>query len=437
MAFLELGDAENIDIVFSQPLQSDITLTIDVGDSTAVYGKDYTTIPEAVNKTISIPVQKKSTSASFKLSPVKGQYAKPKRVVKFTLGGTYSNANVGDAKTIRAIIFDDASNVQFLSSSSSVNEFGASKTINLAFSSAVENSGNLTITISDSTAVYGRDYVTSPGGTSKTITIPVTKGATSTSFTITPIQKSIADGDKIAKFAISGLPTAVQFGPVAKHITTVIDDDLVCYIPMNGNAKDASHYANTTLVEGATLTSGRKSVAQTAYQMDGVSNDIVITNTKALDTIRQITLSAWIKPVTFYGVGNNAIIEKPYFSHVDPYYQYKLGITGDQRPNIPGSFVFALSINGIYTFITSNQFAWTPGNWYFVAGTYNGTTMTLYINGNPVATMPVAGKIDSWGANVYLGKVRNASAFTPGTFGDMRIYNRALSASEISSLYLK
>jgi len=171
--------------------------------------------------------------------------------------------------------------------------------------------------------------------------------------------------------------------------------------------------------------------------MDGISNDIIVSNSKVLDTIRQITLTAWINPVSFLGQGNNSIIEKPYYSHTDPFYQYKLGITGDQRLNLPGSFLFSLSINGSYEYATSNSGAWTPGNWYFVVGTYDGNNMILYINGSQVANVPLSGKMDSFGNDIYIGQVKNANVFTPGTFGDMRIYNRALSASEVSTLYLK
>ncbi len=63
--------------------------------------------------------------------------------------------------------------------------------------------------------------------------------------------------------------------------------------------------------------------------------------------------------------------------------------------------------------------------------------MILYINGSQTASFAISGKIDSWGTDVYLGKVNNVSKYTPGTFGDIRIYNRALSATEIGSLYLK
>ncbi len=214
-------------------------------------------------------------------------------------------------------------------------------------------------------------------------------------------------------------------------------DNLVCYLPMNGNAKDASHYANATQVEGATLTTGRNSLANSAYLLNGLSNDIVISTSDALDAIQKITLSAWIKPVSFAGVGNNAIIEKAYYAHFNPYYQYKLGITGDQHPNLPGSFIFSLSLNGSYQNVATSAGTWTPGSWYFVAATYDGSNMILYVNGIQVATKPMTGKIDNWGTDIYLGKVNNADEYTPGTLGDIRIYNRALSAQEVGALYLK
>ena|GEM_PF-2628017 len=437
LSSLEFGDTQHVGISFSSPLTSDITLTLDITDSTAVYGKDYTTSPDGSSKTISIPIPKGSTTASFDFIPIQGTSVKSGKVVKFALSGHYNNAQFGLISTLRAKIIDDASLVQFVNPILSLNEFGTAKVVTVAFSSPIQYDGNLSLTVSDSTAVYGRDYTTSPDGSSKTISIPVTKNATSASFTISPVQKSSADGDKIVNFSVTGLPKAVQFGTIVKQIATVVDDDLVCYLPMNGNAMDVSHVASSTQVQGATLTTGRKSLSNTAYQMDGISNDIIIPNSKVLDTIRRITMTAWIKPVSFYGSGNNAIVEKPYASHVNPYYQYKLGITGDQRSNLPGSFLFTLSINGNYIYVTSTSNAWTPGNWYFVAGTYDGNNMILYINGSQVANLPITGKIDSWGNDIFLGKVDNASAYTPGTFGDMRIYNRALSSTEIANLYLK
>jgi hypothetical protein len=332
---------------------------------------------------------------------------------------------------------DDAGVVQFTNSNKSVHETSSSLAIDLKFSAPLKASGVLVVSINDSTATYGKEYVTSPDGSSKLISIPLTKGATQASFTIIPLLNSSTDGDKVVKFTIDNRPNSINLGELNSQKVTIIDDDLVCYLLMNGNAKDLSNYHNTTSVEYATLTTGRAGLPNSAYLMNGYSNDIVISNSKVLDTIKnQITLAAWFKPtVSYRGNGNNAIIEKAYKSHINPYYQYKLGITGDQYPYLAASFLFSLSINSTYNVAISPANTWSVGSWYFIVGTYDGKQMKLYVNGNLVATEDIVGQIDSWGTDIYLGKINNLNLYTQGVSGDIRIYNRALSATEVLDLY--
>lgn len=433
ISVLEFGGQQKIGINFSLPLQSDITLTINIADSASVYGTDYTTVPDGTSKTISIEVPKGSTDASFDLVPVKGTTVQGKRAVNFTLAGHFSNVQFGPTSSLHASLVDDGIVVQFVDEAITLKEVNGDKPVNITFSKRIQADDNLSIDILESTAVYGLDYTTIPDGSSHTINIPVAKDALSTSFTLIPL----TDAGKIVNFGLKTLPQNCQFGQPAKLTATMFDDDLVLYLPMTGNAFDVSRVGNTTTVEGAALTTGRKSISNTAYQLDGISNDIVISNSTALDQLNFLTITAWIKPVSFYGIGSNAIVEKPYFSHSNPYYQYKLGITGDQRPNLPGSFLFSLSIGGYYEYVATNSNVWAPGNWYFVVGTYDGSKMVLYVNGTQVAYTPMSGNVDHYGNNVYIGQLKNLSAYTPGTFGDVRIYDRALTATEVSVLYAK
>jgi hypothetical protein len=434
-AVLEFGADEKVDIDFSSPLQSDIDLTITINDSTAIYGEDYTTVPDGSTKMINIHVSKGSVSSHFDIIPIQQKKPKYNRIVNFTLTGQYDKAQLGLNTKLRTVISDDASVAQFSSAGFSLHETSSSRIVNLSLSAPLQHDGFFVVDISDSTSLYGREYTTTPDGSSKTISIPVLKGATTASFTIQPLLNSKSDGEKFVRFSLKSFPPAVQVGPLSSQKISIIDDDLVCYLPMNGNAQDASRYSNISQSQYATLTTGRNSLSNTAYLMDGLSSDIVVTNSKVLDTINtQITLTAWIKPISFYGNGNNAIIEKPYTSHTNPYYQYKLGITGDQRTNLPGSFIFSLSINGNYVYVSTSSNAWSPGNWYFVVGTYDGAKMVLYVNGIQLGFLNIQGKIDSWGTDIYLGKLQNLNVYTPGTFGDMRIYNRALTAKEVGDL---
>jgi hypothetical protein len=76
------------------------------------------------------------------------------------------------------------------------------------------------------------------------------------------------------------------------------------------------------------------------------------------------------------------------------------------------------------------------GTWYLVTGTWNGTMLTLYVNGVSVATStPGAVPTSSSGNPLELGNEAGNSFYVNGVIDDARVYNRALSAIEIRDLY--
>lgn len=79
-----------------------------------------------------------------------------------------------------------------------------------------------------------------------------------------------------------------------------------------------------------------------------------------------------------------------------------------------------------------------PGVWYHIAWTYDGTNVELYVNGNEETTYiqntgsgNVADRNESYG----IGARNSASLLTGGSIDDVRLYNRALSETEIEKLY--
>ena len=80
------------------------------------------------------------------------------------------------------------------------------------------------------------------------------------------------------------------------------------------------------------------------------------------------------------------------------------------------------------------------GEWYFAVGTYDAATgeMKLYLNGTEVASQshPVGGAVDTNAAvPVALGANGSPEQFFDGVLDDLRVYDKALSASEIADLY--
>jgi hypothetical protein len=216
-------------------------------------------------------------------------------------------------------------------------------------------------------------------------------------------------------------------------------DGLIAEYLFNGNANDTSgNNLNGTLSGSPTLTADRTGSVNKAYNFDGIDDYITINENSLLNPSNAITVAAWYKPIaSFPGIGYEPFVEKGFTSNSSPYYQYHLGVCGDtySDPSQRGAFGFAISTGGMYNNLVTSPNFWSVGQQYFVVGTYDGSDLKLYVNGSFITSKPVTGNMTDYGCNVYIGKYQNHSNFLPGIVDNVRIYNRALSLSEIQILY--
>lgn len=77
--------------------------------------------------------------------------------------------------------------------------------------------------------------------------------------------------------------------------------------------------------------------------------------------------------------------------------------------------------------------SWTAGTWYHLVGVYDGSTITLYRNGQYLSsgTSGAPSAIDE----LVIGSSHKAGNFANGVIDDVRIYNKDLSAAEVVALY--
>ena len=74
----------------------------------------------------------------------------------------------------------------------------------------------------------------------------------------------------------------------------------------------------------------------------------------------------------------------------------------------------------------------TVGAWPFIAFSYDGTNSKCYIN----SESPVSDQGGTTEFNLFrMGRNRNGNTYFKGVIDELRIYNRALSASEIQAIY--
>ena len=159
-----------------------------------------------------------------------------------------------------------------------------------------------------------------------------------------------------------------------------------------------------------------------ALTFNGSSQYVSVANGVSLVSNR-ITLSGWVYPTVYANYGN--IVSKN--SSFSLY----------TRQNGP-LITFEYYVGGTDYYIITNGAA--PINqWSFVVGTYDGTSLRVYINGvlqtNQSASQPPAdSSIDSNANPIVLAKPGYYGGYLTGSLDDVRIYNRALSQTEITAL---
>jgi len=162
-----------------------------------------------------------------------------------------------------------------------------------------------------------------------------------------------------------------------------------------------------------------------ALDFDGVNDYVEVSDSASLDITGQIAVVAWIKrDVT--GVRHDIVAKH---TGTTPYYGFHLTIGPANNVGL------GLTISNSWEQSTAGYIG--SGAWHHIAGTYDGTEMRTYIDGELVGSNTVVGSIATNGRNLYIGRTdpTHGGNFVDGMIDDVRIYNRALSASEVLQLY--
>jgi hypothetical protein len=200
---------------------------------------------------------------------------------------------------------------------------------------------------------------------------------------------------------------------------------------MGGNAKDSSPYGNNGTVSGATLTTDRKGQTNKAYGFDGVNNYITVpTQSYFMQTPMSVEL--WVK---LDNLASLKTVDQTFFrkSHsVSPWASW----TVYQSSTNDKVFFAVCPSSGSCNYDCYSDSALATGVWYHIVGTIDGSyNMKIYVNSVLQAhTGNLGMSMFSSDGTVRIGG--NATQYpTTGSIDDVRIYNRALSQSEVTSLY--
>jgi len=191
---------------------------------------------------------------------------------------------------------------------------------------------------------------------------------------------------------------------------------------------DSSGYYNHGKITGADLTNEGR--FKEAYYFDGINDGsgddvITISNTQLLNS-SAFTISGWIYSAGTIGTYGGAFGSATWSTNVKGLCIRNsagslISIAGNNTGNKQRTMIAGIT--------TTNS-----KKWHHVAATYNGTTIDSFVNGISVGTDEYPSYVPS-GTTFLIGAEGINADNWNGTIDEVRVYNRALTSTEIGQLY--
>lgn len=205
--------------------------------------------------------------------------------------------------------------------------------------------------------------------------------------------------------------------------------NLIAYYPFDGNTNDYSGNGNNGIANGGGFSTDKAGNVSKSYVFAGISDYIQIANSVSLKSpVNNISMSCMVNVREFTtGIDNidySALICK---SNSNSDAQYRLALRRD-----------GLSVinNGKLGNIASGP-ALITNQWYHITAVISNDTLKYYLNGQYVGKtyLPFSFTLND-NNPLYIGKDDPGGIeYFNGKLDEIRIYSRALTASDISRIY--
>ena len=173
---------------------------------------------------------------------------------------------------------------------------------------------------------------------------------------------------------------------------------------------DASGKGNGGSIGSATWTSQAR--FGSALYFNGSNARVTVPDSNSLDLTTGMTLEAWVHPLS-----SHSWRDVVYKGWNDIYY---LEASSDSGPPAVGGISFG-EVKGTATL---------PANaWSHIAGTYDGSTLRMYVNGTQVASRARTGNISTSTTALTIGGDALYGQHFHGRIDEVRVYGQALTAA--------
>lgn len=272
----------------------------------------------------------------------------------------------------------------------------------------------------DSVAVVTASF----NGVSQATSISLMSVPSLTSLTCTPTTLTYGASATCTVAFSRALPAASTIALSATSATSVASaPGLVAAYGFNEASgtelNDSSGNTNKGTISGASWnTAGRYGAA---LSFNGTSSRVDIPGTASLNLTTGMTMEAWVRP-NVVPTGWRSILTKEKTGGL------VYGLYGNSDTNRPSAHV---SIGWEQDTRGTAQLA--VNTWTHLTGTYDGTNLRIYVNGVLASTKMIGGSLPTSTGMLRIGGNVVWGEYFSGLIDEVRIYNRALSATEIQT----
>jgi hypothetical protein len=240
-----------------------------------------------------------------------------------------------------------------------------------------------------------------------------TTTATNASHTLTAVARDAADNATSSSSVTATVNNTAPPPPTGLMLAYSFDQGSGTTVP------DSSGKGNTgTLTSTAWSTAGKYGGA---LSFNGSSSWVTATDNATLDLTNGMTLEGWVNPTATGTVWRTVLIKQNTNALVYSLYAN----TDTQRPS---GHVFTST-----EFDTRGTAAVPLNTWTFLSASYDGATLKFYVNGTQVSSKAVTGSMPNSTGVLRIGGNSVWGEYFAGLIDNIRVYNRALSAAEITT----
>lgn len=205
-----------------------------------------------------------------------------------------------------------------------------------------------------------------------------------------------------------------------------ITDNMISYWKMDESSGNAADSVGSNTAVNTNVTYGTGKINNGAIF---TSNNKRFTCGTGIAPSTALSISFWFNPQSnnltnlgpvFVFKGNDGVDFGSFLMDGDSNNRVRFGcIAAHATPTIVYGYSPTITVNN---------------NWYHCVGVYNGSNITVYMNGVAGTPQSYSNGIDTYTINTYLGNTNSTRTFN-GYLDEVGMWSRALTSTEVTTLY--